>query len=118
LHKQAKTHDIKMINARITLLKREGVGFVGIFDEHQVKTRFVFGNGIVDKSPQSPGFKEAISEGSIRYCPVCDGRRNPNSPFGERASLRDSCMPRAGVFFGPTGRAHLINPTRSPGSAK
>jgi thioredoxin reductase (NADPH) len=29
--------------------------------------------GIVDESPRLPGLQQAIAEGSLRYCPVCDG---------------------------------------------
>jgi thioredoxin reductase (NADPH) len=39
-----------------------------------VQSRFVLlATGIVDESPNLPGIKEALANGSIRYCPVCDG---------------------------------------------
>jgi thioredoxin reductase (NADPH) len=63
-----------LLSARITALQREEVGFVAMFDGYHVKARLVLlATGIVDESPELPGLKEAVSDGSIRYCPICDG---------------------------------------------
>ena len=62
------------MSAPITELKRDGGGFIATFGEQQVQSRFVLlATGIVDESPNLPGIKEALANGSIRYCPVCDG---------------------------------------------
>jgi thioredoxin reductase (NADPH) len=74
LRQQAETYHIKTIGARITALQRADVGFFAMFDGNQIKARFVLlATGIVDESPELPGLKEAVSDGSIRYCPICDG---------------------------------------------
>jgi thioredoxin reductase (NADPH) len=83
LRQQAETYDITAISARITVLQRKEVGFVAMFDGHQVKARFVLlATGIVDESPKLPGFKEAVSDGSIRYCPICDGYEATDQRIG------------------------------------
>jgi thioredoxin reductase (NADPH) len=62
------------MSAPITELKRDGGGFIAKFGEQQVQSRFVLlATGIVDESPNLPGIKVALANGSIRYCPVCDG---------------------------------------------
>jgi thioredoxin reductase (NADPH) len=74
LRQQAETYDILTISARITALQREDVGFVAMCDGYHVKARLVLlATGIVDECPELPGLKEAVSDGSIRYCPICDG---------------------------------------------
>jgi thioredoxin reductase (NADPH) len=64
-------------------LKREGGEFTARFGEQQVQSRFVLlATGIVDESPDLPGIKEAIANGSIRYCPVCDGYEATDQRIG------------------------------------
>jgi thioredoxin reductase (NADPH) len=83
LRKQLETYAVTLISAPITELKREGGGFTARFGEQHVQSRFVLlATGIVDESPDLPGIKEAIANGSIRYCPVCDGYEATDQPIG------------------------------------
>jgi thioredoxin reductase (NADPH) len=83
LRQQAETYDIITISARITALKREAAGFVAMFDGYHVKARLVLlATGIVDQTPELPGLKEAVSEGSIRYGPICDGYEATDQRIG------------------------------------
>jgi thioredoxin reductase (NADPH) len=83
LRKQADTYGITRISARITGLRREGGGFTATVGEQQIRSQFVLlATGIVDESPDLPGIKEAIAEGSIRYCPVCDGYEATDQRIG------------------------------------
>jgi thioredoxin reductase (NADPH) len=83
LRQQAETYDITAIGARITALQRDDAGFVAMFDGHHVRARFVLlATGIVDESPDLPGLKEAVSDGSIRYCPICDGYEATDQRIG------------------------------------
>jgi thioredoxin reductase (NADPH) len=53
---------------------RKENGFVGVHDSGEVAARLaLLATGIVDVNPNVEDLEEAISEGSIRYCPVCDG---------------------------------------------
>jgi thioredoxin reductase (NADPH) len=63
-----------MVPARITGLEREGDEFAATSGDQIIRARFVLiATGIVDESPELPGLEKAVAEGSIRYCPVCDG---------------------------------------------
>jgi thioredoxin reductase (NADPH) len=74
LRKQAQAYGVEMIGARITELRRDGEGFTATSGRELIKARFVLlATGIVDESPDVPGLDEAVAEGFIRYCPVCDG---------------------------------------------
>jgi thioredoxin reductase (NADPH) len=74
LRKQALGYCVRTVGARVTELKRDGEGFAAIFDGQEIRARLVLlATGIVDGSPDLPGLNEAIAEGLIRYCPVCDG---------------------------------------------
>jgi thioredoxin reductase (NADPH) len=74
LRRQAETYGVPMRADRVTGLERHGSDFIVISDTHKIRTRFVLlATGIVDESPQLRGLQEAIRDGSIRYCPVCDG---------------------------------------------
>jgi thioredoxin reductase (NADPH) len=72
-----------MVRNRIVDLQREAPGFVATFDGGHVKAQFVLlATGIVDKSPRLPGLNDAIADGSIRYCPVCDGYEATDQRIG------------------------------------
>ena len=74
LKRQAENYHIKIVNAGVTDLQRNGAGFVAQSNEDQVGAQFVLlATRIVDESPELPGLTEAVSHGLIRYCPVCDG---------------------------------------------
>jgi thioredoxin reductase (NADPH) len=52
----------------------EGGGFAARVDGGTIRARTVLvATGVVDVAPAFPELKEAIEEGCIRYCPVCDG---------------------------------------------
>jgi thioredoxin reductase (NADPH) len=83
MRKQAETYGITVSSAMVTELKREGLGFVASWGGREVKARFVLlATGIIDESPDLPGLKQAIDDGSIRYCPVCDGYEATDQRIG------------------------------------
>jgi thioredoxin reductase (NADPH) len=83
LRQQVETYGVPMMADRVTSLQQSGSGFVAISDGHRIKTQFVIlATGIVDESPRLPGLQEAISDGSIRYCPVCDGYEATDQRIG------------------------------------
>jgi thioredoxin reductase (NADPH) len=83
LRKQAETYGVTLVSAPITELKREGWEFTAKFGDQQVQSRFVLlATGIVDESPDLPGIKEAIANGSIRYCRVCAGYEASDQRIG------------------------------------
>jgi thioredoxin reductase (NADPH) len=71
---QAEGYGVRIVRSRVTSLVRRENGFVGVHDSGDVAAQFaLLATGIVDVNPNVEDLEEAISEGSIRYCPVCDG---------------------------------------------
>jgi thioredoxin reductase (NADPH) len=74
LMEQAETYGVRIVRSRVTSLTRGNDGFVATHDAGEVVARFaLLATGIVDVGPKVEELDQAISEGSIRYCPVCDG---------------------------------------------
>jgi thioredoxin reductase (NADPH) len=74
LKEQAETYGVVVRKSRITSLRREGQGFLGEDDGNKLHASFVLvATGIVDVHPKMKELDKALSNGSIRYCPVCDG---------------------------------------------
>jgi thioredoxin reductase (NADPH) len=74
LRRQAENYHIKIVSSQVRDLQRHGAKFVAATDADQATAQFVLlATGIIDESPKLPGLPEAISDGLIRYCPVCDG---------------------------------------------
>ena len=58
----------------MTDLCRSGGGYVATLDASEIRaSRVLLATGIVDESPNFPDLDGAVSDGAIRYCPVCDG---------------------------------------------
>lgn len=71
---QAETYGVRIVRSRVTSLARAKDGFVATYDAGEIVARSaLLATGIVDVSPKVEELDKAISEGSIRYCPVCDG---------------------------------------------
>jgi thioredoxin reductase (NADPH) len=74
LKQQAETYGVVLCASRINNLKPGQQGFVGEYDGNEVTASFVLlATGIVDVHPKMRDIDKALSDGSIRYCPVCDG---------------------------------------------
>jgi thioredoxin reductase (NADPH) len=74
LRRQVENYEIEIVNAEIIDLSRHDEGFLASFANGSVKAQFVLmATGIIDEKPKFPGLTEAVSDGLIRYCPVCDG---------------------------------------------
>lgn len=47
--------------------------------------------GLVDDSPSIPGLKQAIDDGLVRYCPICDGFEASDLRICVLRSAEDAC---------------------------
>jgi thioredoxin reductase (NADPH) len=91
LKEQAGTYGVSMMAGRISALQQSPSGFVAISDKHRIESRMVLlATGIVDKSPDLPGLKEALSKGAVRYCPVCDGYEVTDRRIGVLGNGKDA----------------------------
>jgi thioredoxin reductase (NADPH) len=73
LASQAADYGVAVTASTVSALLPTDAGFRAIHDSGEIVARFVIlATGIVDKPPQMQGLKSAISDGLVRYCPVCD----------------------------------------------
>jgi thioredoxin reductase (NADPH) len=71
---QAETYSVRIVRSPVISLARSENGFIAVYGGGEVAARFaLLATGIVDVTPEVEDLDQAISEGSIRYCPVCDG---------------------------------------------
>ncbi len=74
LREQAEEYGAEFQNAEVTSLKNEGDGFAAIAEGKTIRAkRVIMATGIVDETPELPGLHEAVYEGALRFCPICDG---------------------------------------------
>lgn len=74
LHEQAEDHGAAFQNAEVTSLKKDGDGFAATAQGKTIRARrVIMATGIVDETPELPGLREAVYEGALRFCPICDG---------------------------------------------
>jgi thioredoxin reductase (NADPH) len=73
LARQAEFYQVPVVRARIVRLATRADGFVASFDGGEVSARTVLmATGIIDAAPRIEGLDEAVEDGLVRYCPVCD----------------------------------------------
>ena len=91
LRQQVGTYGVPMMAGRVSALHASSQGFEAILDDHRIESRMVLlATGIVDESPDLPGLAEAIAEGSVRYCPVCDGYEVTDHRIGVLGGGKDA----------------------------
>ena len=73
LAKQAAHYGVVVVESTVKSLQPSNPGFRVVHDGGEVHAHFVLlATGIVDKHPRMEGLHEAIADGLVRYCPVCD----------------------------------------------
>ena len=74
LREQAGRFEVEVIHSRVVSLKRTEEGFSASYAGGATRARKVLlATGIVDRAPAMDDLDQAVSAGSIRDCPVCDG---------------------------------------------
>ena len=74
LRSQVREFGVSIHEGHVTDLRRSDRGYVAIFEASEIRaSRVLVATGIVDKTPDLLGLDGAVSDGAIRYCPVCDG---------------------------------------------
>lgn len=73
LRMQGEKYGVKVKRALVEKLEASGGGFVADAGDEKIFARKVLlATGIVDKEPEMKGLMDAIHEGCIRLCPICD----------------------------------------------
>jgi len=74
LREQAEEYGAELRQGKVEKLEQARDGFVATVDGKTVAARRVLmATGIVDETPDLPGLRDAVYEGSLRFCPICDG---------------------------------------------
>ena len=74
LRLQAKTYDVEIIRDRITELQFARHVFEARCSEGIIRAkRAVMASGLVDRDLGNPELQQAVGDGLVRYCPICDG---------------------------------------------
>ncbi|MGJ5179148.1 NAD(P)/FAD-dependent oxidoreductase [Bradyrhizobium oligotrophicum] len=73
MERQVEDLRVPIIRDTVTSLVRSGSDFLASFaDGEIVAQRVILATGIIDKQFPLPDWIEAVREGELRYCPVCD----------------------------------------------
>lgn len=74
MQRQAQRHDVVFETGRVTSLEESHQGFEVRWASRNAFARTVLlATGARDVEPTMPHLVEALREGALRYCPVCDG---------------------------------------------
>ena len=73
LRSQGEKYGVRPLEGLVEKLDAADGGFVAdLGDERIFARKVLLATGIVDKEPEMKGIKDAIAEGCIRLCPICD----------------------------------------------
>jgi thioredoxin reductase (NADPH) len=74
LYQQALKHGATIVKSRVLTLARAGGHFEATHQNGTVQARrVILASGIVDHTPPLRDTGDAVRNGQLRYCPVCDG---------------------------------------------
>jgi thioredoxin reductase (NADPH) len=83
LRQQAGRYGAQLRDGKVEELRRAEGGFTCRVESDQLSARSVLlATGIVDESPDMPGLHEAIYQGALRFCPICDGYEATDKRIG------------------------------------
>jgi thioredoxin reductase (NADPH) len=95
LRTQACTYGATIVPARVDTLERDGRGFVAHAGERHWRARCVLlATGIVDAMPPVDDLEDAIADGVVRLCAICDGYEASDERIGVYGPL-DSALRHA-----------------------
>ncbi|MEI7037738.1 NAD(P)/FAD-dependent oxidoreductase [Fulvimonas yonginensis] len=85
---QADAYGVPRAEARITRLQRHAEGFIASDGERHWQARTVIlATGVVDRLPRLEGLEEAIAQGVVRLCAVCDAYEARDDMIGVLAPV-------------------------------
>jgi thioredoxin reductase (NADPH) len=74
LNAQARSYGVTIIADRVTELQAGNPGFRAVCSLGTITAkRVVLASGLIDRNLASLGLQEAVDDGLVRYCPICDG---------------------------------------------
>lgn len=75
MREQAGRYGVRIINANVQKVeRREDGSFIAHFDGGPAVARTaILATGVIDIEPDLPGVANAVRQGYVRHCPICDG---------------------------------------------
>lgn len=74
IRSQAQEYGVEFASGRVEAVSRQGDGFELRWPGGAATARMVLlATGVSDVAPDMPHIAQALHEGALRYCPVCDG---------------------------------------------
>jgi thioredoxin reductase (NADPH) len=74
MRRQAEAHGVRIVSGDVEALSRHGEGFRARWTGGEaLAPKVVLATGVSDVPPAMPHLQQALQEGALRYCPVCDG---------------------------------------------
>ena len=74
MYRQAERYGVRFVSGCVESLARDDSGFtVRWTDGAASAPTVVLATGVTDIAPKMPHLADALREGALRYCPVCDG---------------------------------------------
>jgi thioredoxin reductase (NADPH) len=71
---QADQYGAELRRGEVTKITKDGDGFIVAAEGKEARAkRVLIATGIVDETPLMRGLKDAVYEGALRFCPICDG---------------------------------------------
>jgi thioredoxin reductase (NADPH) len=83
LREQAHEYGAALESGSVTAIKPEGDSFqIEVSAVWRRAHRVLLATGLTDRSPAMPGLKQAVQDGKLRYCPVCDAYESMDKRIG------------------------------------
>jgi thioredoxin reductase (NADPH) len=92
LREQAGKYGVAQMSGRVQRLHKTGGIFTAHSAGHHVAARAVIlATGLIDKCPPIEELREAVHNGLVRYCPVCDGYEVTGQRVAVLGSAAEAC---------------------------
>jgi thioredoxin reductase (NADPH) len=107
LQRQAGSYGVTLTEGTVESLVRADSGFSAQANGRQLTAATILlATGLIDKTPPIPRLREAIAEGLVRYCPVCDGFEASDQRIAVLGHAEDAC--RKALFLRTYSRTVTI----------
>jgi thioredoxin reductase (NADPH) len=115
LRDQAERYGAILRHGRITDLQTGADGFIAAFEGEQLSaSKVLLATGIIDESPALPGLRDAIYDGALRFCPICDAYEVMDQRIGVLGRIATAC--KKALFLRTYSRQVTLLPTDDPNS--
>jgi thioredoxin reductase (NADPH) len=116
MQKQVADLGVPLMRGEVTSLERNDRGLLARYGGQQIAAqRVIMACGIVDKHVPFPDWVDAVADGLLRYCPVCDAYEAINRKIAVLGPL-DHAGPKA-VFLRTYSADVFLIPTDDGGSS-